>query len=142
MTVDELTDDAFFELYKKNPQIKVLVDDIQRKYNVHASQKGQSGYNEGNIPIAFKEAKETVQQLLTQQQEVEQATKTAQTEKGTSPAKKPSGPFGFPILTKTQAAFGLATIVVGLFALSSLGAAAPVATAVYNTAYMAPAYMI
>ncbi len=83
MAVDELTDEAFFDLYQKNPQIKQIVDNVQKKYHTHFSQKGQPGYNESNIPIAMKDAKETVQQLLEQQKQG--------TESKLKPENKPKG---------------------------------------------------
>ena len=79
MAIDDLTDEAFFETYQKNPKIRELVDGIQIKYHTHFSQKGQPDYDEANIPIAMKEAKKTVQQLLAQQKQEPQAKTGAPT---------------------------------------------------------------
>jgi hypothetical protein len=59
MSLDKLTDDEFFKLYNGNLQIKELVDDIQKKYHAHSSQKGQPGYDPGNTAW-YKEAKKAV----------------------------------------------------------------------------------
>ena len=75
MAIDELTDEAFFDLYNdtKKPKIKELVDGIQKKYNAHISQKGQSGYDEGNIDW-YNEAKSAVSELDAKQQGLEAKT--------------------------------------------------------------------
>lgn len=69
MAIDDLTDEALFDLYQKNPGIRSLVDGIQQKYHVHHSQKDKPDYNKANIPIAAKEVKEKVSQLLQQQKQ-------------------------------------------------------------------------
>lgn len=74
MAIDDLTEEAFFDLYQKNPKVRGLVDDIQKRYHVHASQKGKPDYNEANISLATKEAKEAVKRLLAQQKPQEKAS--------------------------------------------------------------------
>lgn len=68
MAIDELTDEAFFDLYRNNSQIKGVVDNIQKEYHVHKSQEGTPDYNPRNREW-IKEAKSQVGELLAQQKE-------------------------------------------------------------------------
>ena len=79
MAIDELTDEAFFEAYQKNPKIRELVDGIQRKYHVHTDQKDQPDYKPNNTPLANKEAREAVAQLVAQQKQGPQAKTSSPT---------------------------------------------------------------
>ena len=130
MSVDELTDKAFFELYQGNPQIKQLVDGIQMKYRVHSSQKGQPGYNEKNISTATKEAKETVSHIIQQQKHGHGETHNADSHKNPE-----SHGFKLPQFTGTQAAFGLGLAFLVVAALSIY---APIS--IPAIAYSAPMY--
>ncbi len=76
MAIEELTDRMFFDLYQKKPKIRELVDDVQKKHGVHASQKGKPEYTAANIPTATQEAKEAVKTLLSGQSEAVQKAKT------------------------------------------------------------------
>ena len=124
MAIDDLTDEAFFDLYRSNPQIKDLVDDIQKKYHVHSSQKGQPDYNESNIPTAMKEAKETVQRLLKQQK---QGVESKLNPASHSTAKLD---YGVGLAGAIAAIIGFGS---GLYALGALGLLAA-AVSMYNTA--------
>jgi hypothetical protein len=64
MSIDQLTDSALFDLYQKDSKVKSLVDGIQRKYHVHNSQKGLPEYDEANAPVAQREIKKKVSQLV------------------------------------------------------------------------------
>ncbi|MBI2656706.1 hypothetical protein HYX03_03130 [Candidatus Woesearchaeota archaeon] len=113
MAIDEITDEALFELYQKNPQIRSLVDSIQKKYNVHFSQKDQPNYKKANIPIATKEAKETVKQLLGQQKQV------ASYSKAPDLSTQYVGLFG---ILATVAAFATGAYPIGLIVATITGA--------------------
>ena len=124
MSVNELTDDAFFDLYKNNPQITGLVDEIQKEHHAHKSQEGQPGYDPGNREW-YPQAKRTVSDLIKKQK--------PQTH------EKSSGLFGFGQLTQPKAALGLMAIVLMLGMMTGpIGAAAGYKAA---TAYAAmPVY--
>ena len=66
MAIDELTDAAFFDLYQKNPQVKGLVEDIQKRYHVHSSQTNEP--DPKNVSAATKEAKDVIKQLINKEQ--------------------------------------------------------------------------
>ena len=132
MAIDELTDEELFNAYQSNSQIKDLVDGIQRKHHVHSSQKGQPDYSEDNIPNATREAKEAVSRLINSQNNVHSEAGHHNEEK--------HGMFSFPRLTQQGAAFGLAALVLALAALSTFGAAAPMAAVGYKAATAASAY--
>ena len=107
MAIDDLTDEAFFEAYQKNPQVKNIVDSIQKKYHVHHSQKNEPDYNEDNTPMATKEAKETIKNLLSQQKQDGKEKTTSASASGIF-----SGRMGY--------AAGLATVLIAV-ALASSG---------------------
>ena len=69
MAIEEVTDNALFGLYQKRPEVRELVDRIQKKHRTHFSQKDQPDYNSANAPLANKEAKEAVKMLLAQQEQ-------------------------------------------------------------------------
>ena len=60
MAIDEL----IYNAYKNIPGVKSIVDRIQKKHNVHDSQKGQPGYDEKNTPAATKEIEAAVAPLI------------------------------------------------------------------------------
>ena len=128
MSVDELTDDEFFKLYQTNPQVKGLVEDIQRKYNVHSSQTNNPKHKD--VSAATKEAKETINNIIHQQKGGHvSGDDSAEHEK-----PKPHG-FSLPALTRPQTALGLGLTFIVLAALSLY---APVA--IPAIAYSAPVY--
>jgi len=138
MTIDELTDNAFFDLYDNNPKIKGIVDEIQMKYKAHKSQEGKPGYDPGNTAW-YKEAKGTVAEIVAQQKK---AGEHGQAEGKKNAAAGPEKPFPerlFGEMTPFKAAVGLAVLVIGVAVAPYLGAAAPLA-AKYS-AYTAPAYI-
>ena len=117
MAIDELTDEAFFEAYQKNPQIKNLVEGIQRKYNVHSSQTAKP--DPKNVSAATKEAKDVVKKLLGQQKQDGKEKTTAASASGIF-----SGRMGY--------AAGLFGIVAIVAALSTFGATAPLTALSYG----------
>ena len=114
MAIDQLTDEAFFEAYQQNPKIKKLVDGIQRKYHAHYDQRNKPDYKEANIPIAMKEAKETVEQLL-EQKEHEVASASA-------PSLTTQYVTGLLGILTTIAAFAAGVYSIGLIAAAVTGA--------------------
>ena len=121
MSVDELTDEAFFDLYKNNPQIRGLVDEIQvdeiqKQHHAHKSQEGQPGYDPGNKEW-YVEAKDTVSKLIKKQK----------------PQTHEKSPGLFGVITQPKAALGLIAIVLMLGMMASpVGATAGYqATAAY-----------
>jgi len=107
MAIDDLTDEAFFDLYQKNPQVKKLVEDTQRKYSVHSDQTNKP--DPKNVSAATKEAKDKVKQLINK-------TQSTATEKVSEKSEYAIGLLG-----------GLAT-VLGFAAAPLLGAAALLTT--------------
>ena len=69
MAIDDLTDEAFFNLYQKNPQIRELVEGIQKRYHVHSSQTKEP--DPKNVSAATKEAKGVVKQWINKEQKHE-----------------------------------------------------------------------
>ena len=65
MAIDELTDEAFFKLYQKNPEVKKLVEGIQKKYHVHHSQTKDP--DREKVSAATKESKDIVKHLINEQ---------------------------------------------------------------------------
>ena len=127
MAIDELTDNALYELYQKDENVKKIVEDKQKRYGVHFSQnpgversEKEEQEHRKKVDLANKEIKETVKQYLTQQKQgIEEKTQ----------GKKSSTGWSLPALTQKQAAVGLATIVLALAAVYSFGTAPLVATA-------------
>ncbi len=138
MSVDQITDEEFFKLYKGNNDVREIVDGIQMKHHVHHSQKGKPGYNESNIATATREAKETVSKLIKPHGNSETGHGSSNHENHSSPG------FSLPQLTHTQYGVGLAATVGLLFILVSGGAAAPLAAMGYKSAasYAATAYVL
>lgn len=127
MTIDDLTDEAFWNAFSKDSSIRRMFEPYEIKYKAHKSQKGQPGYDPNNTQW-YAEAKkdsaiiEAVKNFVYKQKGGQKAeTKTSQVEK--------SAGFSLPNLTITQSAIGLATIVLLLATASSFGATAPLATA-------------
>ena len=112
MSLDELTDDEFFKFYNGSPEIKKLVDGIQMKYHAHSSQKGQPGYDPGNMAW-YEEAKSAVSGLVGKQEH-----------KLETPSHKAHGPAHTTtaMSTTTKSLMGLAAVVTLILAASGLPA--------------------
>ncbi len=113
MSIDELTDEEFFKVYQSNPQVKGLVDGIQKKYHAHSSQKEQSGYDPDNKEW-LSDAKETVRKII--QKQMHMAPETGHAASGHK--KDEFSGFKLPSLSRPQAAVGLGLTVLVLAALS------------------------
>ena len=101
MSLDKLTDDEFFKLYNRSPEIKKLVDGIQMQYHAHSSQKGQPGYDPGNMAW-YAEAKEAVSGIIEAQKNKAEAPNHQATHEATHPTS---------LSPRFKAGLGLAAIV-------------------------------
>ena len=102
MAIDEMTDEALFEAYQKNPDVKALVESIQREHGVHWDQRNDPGYDKKKVPFATKEAKKAVKNLL----------------EGSEQYKKAPA-YGGILSEKVSYAAGLAGIIGGVLALGA-----------------------
>ena len=102
---------------EQSTQITALYGQLKGEYQKKADQKLFGGPQ-----LDYIDAFNTLTSLINQQKKEQPS--------GLEKEITGSGPFGLPQLTKPQAAFGLATIVLALAAVYTLGAA-PLVAATY-----------
>ena len=126
MAIDELlTDNDFWSAYK-NPELGRLFDPYLIQYKAHPSQKDKPGYDPDNTQW-YAAAKKDPKIIDAVAKSVEKQKNAQEVKTELKKTKKTASGGWLPTLTQSQAAFGLAAIVLVIAAASTLGAAAPLA---------------